>query len=217
MPPVTVRSYQPQDRAGVRSLCCDTGNLGEPVDGVVPDREIFADLLTRYYTDYEPQSTWVAASGGAVGGYLTGCLDNRRYQRVMRWHVVPQAVGRGLARGLLVHPTTWRLIGAAVRTLQIGGWSEPSLAAPFPAHLHLNLRREWRGRQLGAQLVNRFVSHAAARGVRGVCAAVRGDNLPACRFFQRLGFQELHRHPVAWPSGSAEYRQHDRIIYAKAL
>ena len=42
----TIREYRPSDREAVRRLCCDTGFLGEPIDPVYEDRELFADFLT---------------------------------------------------------------------------------------------------------------------------------------------------------------------------
>ena len=214
---IVIRPYRPSDREAVRTICCETGNLGDPVDVIFPDREIFADLITRYYTDDEPGSAWVAESDGTVAGYLTGCLDSRRYRRMMRWRVVPWVLWQSVGKGLLMERATWRLAGAAMRTIQVGGWVEPHALERFPAHFHINLRHYLRGRGVGEQMLERFLDAAKTQGIRGVCAAVRGDNAPACRFFERLGFQELYRHPVAWPVGLTEYAHHDRVVYAKAL
>ena len=41
------------------SCAADTGFLGEPIDPVYEDRELFADFLTTYYTDWEPESSFV--------------------------------------------------------------------------------------------------------------------------------------------------------------
>ena len=54
--PFEIRKFQPGDRARVRELCCATGFLGNPIDPVFEDRELFADYLTAYYTDREPES-----------------------------------------------------------------------------------------------------------------------------------------------------------------
>jgi hypothetical protein len=43
-----IRRFQASDREAIRRLCCDTGFLGNPIDPVFEDREIFADYLTRY-------------------------------------------------------------------------------------------------------------------------------------------------------------------------
>ena len=59
-----IRKFQPADRARVRELCCETGFLGKPIDPVFEDRELFADYLTAYYTDWEPQSSFVLLTAG---------------------------------------------------------------------------------------------------------------------------------------------------------
>jgi hypothetical protein len=68
----TIRSYRPSDREAVRALCCATGFLGEPIDPVYEDRELFADFLTTYYTDHEPESSFVIEKDGELRGYLLG-------------------------------------------------------------------------------------------------------------------------------------------------
>ena len=42
----TIRSYRATDRGAVRRLCCQTGFLGDPIDPVYQDHELFADFLT---------------------------------------------------------------------------------------------------------------------------------------------------------------------------
>ena len=64
----TIRSYRPSDREAVRRLCCQTGFLGEPIDPVYEDRELFADFLTTYYTDHEPESSFVIEREGELYG-----------------------------------------------------------------------------------------------------------------------------------------------------
>jgi len=64
-----VRKYRPEDRDAVRWICCQTGMLGHPIDPVFQDRELFADYLTSYYTDMEPESCFVVEHRGKVVGY----------------------------------------------------------------------------------------------------------------------------------------------------
>ncbi len=68
-----VRSYQPADRDAIRDLCCHTGFLGQPIDPVFEDRDLFADFLTDYYLTREPDSALVVTIDGIVKGYLLGC------------------------------------------------------------------------------------------------------------------------------------------------
>src|SRR5437762_5544472 len=78
----TIRSYRDSDREAVRKLCCQTGFLGEPIDPVYEDRQLFADFLTTYYTDHEPESCFLLEIDGEIRGYLLGSrwpLQNQVY------------------------------------------------------------------------------------------------------------------------------------------
>ena len=56
----------------MRHVSFQTGYMGEPVDWLWRDPESFADLLTTYYTDREPESLLVAELEAEVVGYLMG-------------------------------------------------------------------------------------------------------------------------------------------------
>lgn len=213
---LAIRAYRQADRHAVRRIACETAERGEPVERFFHDREVFADLVTRYYTDWEPEALWVAEHDGQVVGYLTGCLDPRRYRRVMLWRVIPAAVVRGVCRGVLCHSETWRLAYVAIKTWQMGGLRTRQPLRAYPAHLHVNVQDRFRGQQVGQRLVTRFLQQVEAAGLPGVHAAVRGDNPTACRFFERLGFIPLSRLRVAFPSGK-KLDFHETVIYAKHL
>lgn len=81
---VRLRQYQDHDRDEVCRICCETGFLGKPIDGIYRDRELFADLLTNAYLDYEPEWTLVAENKGRIAGYLTGSVDPRFNRTLMK-------------------------------------------------------------------------------------------------------------------------------------
>ena len=59
----------------------------------------------------------------------------------------------------------------------------------YPAHLHVNLAPQFRGRGLGGRLVERFIADAAAAGAPGVHVTTsRGARNVA--FYERNGFSE---------------------------
>ena len=213
---VRIRGYARRDREAVRRLCCDTALRGEPADPLFSDREVVADLLTRYYTDYEPEATWVAEREGFVVGYLTGCLDRRRYQWLQPVCVVSQASFQAIAGGALCRRETWRLLRAVMRTWRLGGGGSPRIPEDYSAHLHVNLERRVRGQGIGERLVTRFLEQAAAVGARGVYATIRGDNPPARRLFERLGFVPVARSLITLPAGEA-LEPHETIVYGKRL
>ena len=212
---IVIRSYEPRDRAAVRHICCETADAGGPVEGFFHDRELIADLVTRYYTDFEPQHSWVAVRDGRVVGYLNGTLSGRRALRITLWRVVPVSVTGALLRGALCRRETWRLLCAWSRTLwdrrlYCGGTSGTGVAP----HLHVNLLSEARGVKVGPRLVERFLDQVKASGGKTVEAHVRRDNLVACHFFKQLGFSEVACQGLvlSTPTG---YRETDAVTYAK--
>ncbi len=82
----------------MRQICCDTADAEKPVENFFPDREVFADLLTDYYTEFEPQSTFVADNGGEVVGYTTGCPDTKHFLHIMKRRIVPMIFFKALLR-----------------------------------------------------------------------------------------------------------------------
>lgn len=213
---VLIRPYQPGDRAAVRTICCDTADAGEPVENFFHDRDFIADLVTRYYTDFEPQSSWVAESEGQVVGYLNGSLDSRRSQRITIWRIAPVAVLSAIGRGALWRRETWRWVRALWRTLRSGGAQRRPLFAEYPAHLHVNVDKSARSRLVGPRLVERFFDQVKVAGVSGVHAAVRGDNAGGRKFFERLGFVEVARYPMIVPKNDGRLDTY-AVIYGKKL
>jgi GNAT superfamily N-acetyltransferase len=213
---VQIRPYAPQDRDALRQICSDTADLGQPIERIFPDREVFADLLTNYYTQVEPESAFVADNNGEVVGYLTGCVSTKRFLRVMTWRIVPLILVKALVRGALWHPQTVRLFRINIGLWLKGGHRTGPAVDAYPAHLHVNMKDGFRGQHIGKRLVEAFCNHARADGAPGVHAGVNVENERACRFFQGMGFIELHREPrMRKPDGSGDVLY--TIIYGKKL
>ena len=212
-----IRAYAPGDRAGLRQICCDTADAGQPIENFFPDREVFGDLLTNYYTQHEPSSTFVADNDGDVVGYVTGCLETKRFLRVMIWRIVPVVLINALLRGTLWHPQTVRLLRANLGLwLKHGKRTAQERLDGYPSHLHVNVRQGFRGQHLGHRLIETFCERARAAGSPGVHAGVSAENPSARHFFEGLGFQELHREArMRKPDGSGKILE--TIIYGKKL
>ncbi len=104
MDTMRIRSYEPRDREAVRTICCDTADGGGPVENFFPDREVFGDALTAYYTDYEPESSWVGETGCEVVGDVTGCLNTRKFIRTMSFHILPRIALKAIRHHTLRNP-----------------------------------------------------------------------------------------------------------------
>jgi ribosomal protein S18 acetylase RimI-like enzyme len=177
---------------------------------------VIADLLTNYYTQSEPQSAFVAENNGEVVGYITGCVDTKRFMRAMAWRIVPAVFLKALFRGVLWHPQAVRF----VRT-NLGLWLEKdyrnqNTLRDYPAHLHVNIRQGFRRQRLGPQLVEAFCGQAGKAGASGVHAGVSAENEQARHFFEGLGFVEVHRKPRCRSQDGTD-RVLYTVIYGKRL
>ncbi len=141
---LSIRSYRPADRAAIRRLCCDTGYLGNPVDDLFQDRELFADLFTNAYLKYQPGWALVAEADGRVVGYLLGAVSPYFEVFLMRCGFVTtiKMVLRLLAGRYSRHAPSRRFVG----WLLTSGYREQPKHPPDAAHLHCDLEREFRGR-----------------------------------------------------------------------
>ena len=161
-PDYITRPYQPKDREIIRRICCETGFLGEPIDQVFNDRDIFADYLTRYYTDIEPESCWVGEKEGKVVTYLLSCARWDLYRWWNLWNGLRMAVKVAV-----------RLIGGRydarsrkfLRWIITCGWKETPEAPSESAHFHFNSLKEHRKLGVARDLVMIMFEDLARRGI----------------------------------------------------
>jgi ribosomal protein S18 acetylase RimI-like enzyme len=186
---VRIRAYEPQDRAAVRRICVLTGYMGDPADWLWSDAESFADIFTSYYTDLEPESALVAEDEGRVVGYLLGCVDSRRASDPTAV-ALRRVVGRWLwlRRGTAGY--VWRTVGDALLDALRGRLPpRPRFDERWPAHLHVDLLPEARGRGVGAALVRRWLGSLRAKEVPGCHLETLAENHRAVAFFEAMGFR----------------------------
>jgi hypothetical protein len=187
--PFSIRSYRPSDRSAVRRLCCQTGFLGEPIDPVYEDNELFADFLTTYYTDHEPESSFVLELDGEIRGYLLGSrrpLFNQLYS--FQQNVVL------FCRALLRCPRYNHYSRRFIRWMISHGWREVPAAPRRTPHFHINLLPEARKVSTTRALISAYLSYLYRCGEKRVYGQVvtfesrRGEKM-----FERYGFKVLNR------------------------
>jgi len=145
-----IRSYRQEDRPAIRTLCCETGFLGNPVDVLFQDRELFADLFTEAYLRHQPQWALVAEVDGRVVGYLLGAVSKNFELMLMRsgFQAASKMLYRLAAGRYARHPRSGRF----VRWLLTAGFREQPRHPSNAAHLHWDLERGFRGRGICVRL-----------------------------------------------------------------
>ena len=185
----TIRSYRKADRDAVRQLCCDTGFLGAPIDPVYEDRRLFADFLTTYYTDWEPESSFVIEINGEIRGYLLGSRKPLRNQLYSFWQNVSLFL-KALTRYFHYSAASRRF----VRWILMNGWREVPAAPRRVPHFHINLLPDARKMSTTRALMSAYLSYLYRCGEKRVYGQIvtfesrRGEQM-----FERYGFKVLNR------------------------
>lgn len=184
-----IRNFRPSDREAVRQLCCATGFLGQPIDPVYQDRELFADFLTTYYTDHEPESSFVVEKNGELVGYLLGSrrpLLNQLYSFYQNLCL--------FLRALLRYPRYNQASRRFILWVLLNGWREVPAAPRRTPHFHINLLPEARKMSTTRELLNQFFTYLHRAGEKQVFGQIvtfesrRGE-----RMFERYGFRVMNR------------------------
>jgi hypothetical protein len=137
-----MRQYRESDRDEVRRVCCETGFLGQPIDPIFTDRELFADLYTNPYLDHEPEWTLVVEDGDRIAGYLMGSVSPTFNRTLMLsgFQTACKMLKRLLAGWYKLHPRSEQF----VRWVLIKGLMEQPKHPEGAGHLHMNLERQLR-------------------------------------------------------------------------
>ncbi|ACD84040.1 hypothetical protein [Candidatus Methylacidiphilum infernorum] len=185
-----IRKYCPKDREAIRRICADTGFLGKPIDPVFEDRELFADFLTRYYTDMEPESAFVCELGGEVGGYLIGCCKPRM-------KLCFDLLNGPLLLMKLFYRYFFKPYKPAskkyIRWLIFSGLKQTPPAPKNCPHFHINLLPKVKSPTTTRRLIDSFLSYLISRGysqVYGQIVVFGERRKPA--LFSRFGFEVLN-------------------------
>ena len=168
-----IRHYRPGDREAVRTICYRTACRGKEGSPFLEVREILQDYLTRFYTDWTPETVWVVERSGQVVGYLLGCADSRRHLHVTIRKIVP-----ALLLKMLLQATGGRFRSGPTKKLLkwifLQSWREiPGVPLEsYASHFHCNLLPAVTGAQCYTKLALMFFREMEGRGVCGFHAQI---------------------------------------------
>jgi hypothetical protein len=181
-----IRKYRAADREAVRKICCDTGFLGKPVDAIFQDRELFADFLTAYYTDVEPESSVVLEVGGEVHGYILGSRFPKKQAAYHRRAILPRALKLLWRLAFRYNANSRRYVW----WLLARGRKETPLTPAGMAHFHINMYPAAKNVQRTRAMLDYFFDYLVANGEKAVYGQmVVFESRRGARMFARYGFE----------------------------
>ncbi|MBU4140671.1 MAG: GNAT family N-acetyltransferase [Candidatus Omnitrophica bacterium] len=188
---IAIRKYSPQDEQVVRTLCCDTAYFGEPCEAFFTDRELLADLIMKYYTDYEPEHLWIAEYIGEIVGYISACFDEAKCKSIMLFKIIPPSIIPALIRGKIWDRKTYKMIVYIVKSILLKETKLVNLNyKEFPVHFHQNIKKGFRGRGIGNKLLIALLEEVEREKLSGVrFRALRHE--PWFPFFEKYGFKKF--------------------------
>ncbi|WP_336204052.1 GNAT family N-acetyltransferase [Nonomuraea sp. LPB2021202275-12-8] len=213
-----IRTFAESDRAELRELFGRVGE-GAPTESLWGHVDSEAAVYLNPYMELEPDSLFVAVAGGALVGYLTGCLDSAAFP----------GEGERMEKAMRTYRLVFRPRPAAffARSLADLAWAavrrEPGVGefadARWPAHLHINVAPEARGTGAADGLMSRWLDRLRKAGSPGCHLQTLVENARAVRFFERMGFAEhgpaplvpglrygggrVHQRTMVWSAGRA--------------
>jgi len=188
---IVIRRFEAKDRKSVRAICCETAFIGKPCLTFFDGEEIFADALTTYFTDYEPESSFVAELEGKVIGYLTGAKNVAILNEASNARIYPRLFFRAFTKGVFLRKKNLIFIYNVLSSALKGEFKAPDFSGPYPATLHINIRDGFRGQGVGAKLISIYLDYLVKEKVSGVHSATMSE--AGNNFFNKLAFELLHR------------------------
>ncbi|MDL4816161.1 GNAT family N-acetyltransferase [Actinomadura opuntiae] len=184
-----VRAFTESDRTELLALF-GRAREGSPSASVWGHEESEAAIYLTPYMDREPESLFVAESGGRLVGCLTGCPDSSRLpseeERTLQAIRRHRLMLRPRLAAFFARSTADLLWAAARRRPRATAFED----ARWPAHLHINLVPEARGTGAAENLMTAWFDRLRSIGSPGCHLQTLCENTRAVAFFRRMGFTE---------------------------
>jgi ribosomal protein S18 acetylase RimI-like enzyme len=194
MPDLAIRPYLSEDRQSLFKIGGDTAFFGAPIEAYMEDRNAFLDAFYAYYTDLEPEHSWVASVNGQVVGFLTGCVDTRVHNKKIQSVIIPRMAGNLLHGRYHFGKRSIRYFSGLLEGLLRREFTRVDLEI-YPAHLHINVDAAWRGFKLGQRLMEAYLGQLRGLRISGVYLDTTSLNETACHLYEKMGFRLLESRP----------------------
>jgi GNAT superfamily N-acetyltransferase len=187
---LNIRKFEEKDRSGVRSISHDTAFMGQPATLFFEGRETICDALNLYFTDYEPESCFVAEVNSALAGYLIGAKSKAAAEKVFQDKIIFPLFWRALRSGVFINKKNIVFLFNCLKAFFKGSLATPDFTKEYPATFHINIKQEFRGKHIGSALIKAYLDYLKEEMVPGVHLATISQ--AGADFFSKQSFQLLY-------------------------
>lgn len=180
---MNIRPYKETDKRKVQEICLRTASDDFPFTTIEerPFRDYLLSTYCDYYIECEPENCFVLTDeNDEAVGYILCAKEQKKYRKVFLKEYQPRVFCDRKAK-----IESW---GEA--------WVHEIVARKYPAHLHIDILKGYRGGGNGTCMIATLLDHLKAQGVKGIHLVVGEDNPNAIRFYTRCGFKTLAKFSV---------------------
>lgn len=188
---IIIRPYSKEDRQSIRDITYETAFLGDSAEIYFDDKELLADILTLYFTDYQPESCFAAVLNNEVIGYLLGSKDISLLPQYFNWKFNLKLLLKAFRRNVFFRTKNLLFLINLIKSYLKGEFKSPDFSKDFPSVLHINIRENYRNQGLGSRLIKLYLEYLKKENVLGVHFSTLSDK--AARFYEKSGFVLLHK------------------------
>lgn len=169
---ISIRKYEKKDFDGVRFACLNS----EGESHCAEVNEFILHTFCDYYIEHEPENCFVLNDDGKAVGYII-CTENYDiYKEIFDREYLP------LVKHLGEEKYKWALDSTILQN---------KYKEDYPAHMHIDILPQYHRQGWGGKLLTALFEHLRSKGIKGVMLTTGTDNVNACNFYKKYGFEQL--------------------------
>jgi len=182
----TLRRATAEDHLALCVICLRTGDAGGDATGREDDPSLMGQIYAVPYQVLSPEFAFVIQGPAGPVGYLLGTPDTAAFNVRLATEWYPRL--RQAVQPADPDPSRWRGSDWARHAIHHADLAVPPALRPFPAHGHIDLLSEARGRGIGQRCMAYLERLLATAGARGMFLDVNPRNEKALSFYRSKGF-----------------------------
>ena len=184
---VLLRTAKVTDLPDLLRVCLETGDSGKDATHLHKLPELVGDIYVAPYVMHEPDFAYALLSDKRVVGYLLGVLDTRAFENILVDDYWPLTKAKYQQFKTEITDSDRELL----KDLDKQGFSDESLIAKYPSHLHIDIVEAHQGAGYGKSMIAFLLDELKAAGSTGVHLHMSASNDRARGFYKKFGFVEI--------------------------